>query len=139
MMTMNVLKQHVGDRPSPTVDKLGEQQTDASAYPHSKEIVSNVVIFDAQDIAPKLIASIEQRYAVMDDVQRALLTGPGIFVMRNMIPVDIIEKGVKVGEELNPRSKHEGKKDSRRTFAYNEKHAQHDPASFAEYYGNDVL
>lgn len=120
-------------------DETGDQHTDAAAYPHAKEVVSNVVIFDADQVAPKLTVSTESRYSVMDDLQRTLLSGPGVFVMRNMVPVDVIEKGVQVGEELNPRAKHEGKKDSRRTFAYNEKHAQHDPASFAEYYGNDVL
>jgi hypothetical protein len=132
-------KHSVRDSYRSGVDRIGDQQTDAAAYPHAKEVVSNVVIFDANDVAPKLLASTEERYSVMDDIQRALLSGPGIFVMRNMIPVDIIEKGVQVGEELNPRSKHEGRKDSRRTFAYSEKHAVHDPASFAEYYGNDVL
>jgi hypothetical protein len=81
----------------------------------------------------------EDRYAVMEELQRALLSGPGVFVMRNMIAVDTIDKAVRVGDELNPRSKHAGAKASRRTFAYNEKHAQHDPESYAEYYGNDVL
>lgn len=75
----------------------------------------------------------------MEEIQRALLDGPGVFLMRNMISPDAIDKAAAVGEELNPREKHAGKKDSRRTFAYNEKHAQHEPESYAEYYGNDVL
>ena len=108
-------------------------------YPLCKEVAGNVVVYDAHDISPRLTSSIEDRYAVMDELQRALLSGPGVFVMRNMIPVDIIDKAASVGEELNPRSAHAGKKASRRTFAFNEKHAQHDPESYANYYGNDVL
>jgi len=75
----------------------------------------------------------------MDELQHALLDGPGLFVMRQMVPADVIDRAEAVAEELNPKANHEGKKHSRRTFAYSEKHAQHDPASFAEYYANDVL
>jgi hypothetical protein len=116
----------------------GDQQTDASSFPLSKEVVGNVVVYDANELAPRLAASTESRYEVMEEIQRALLTGPGVFLMRNMISSETIDKAAAVGEELNPRAKHAGK-DSRRTFAYNEKHAQHDPESYAEYYGNDVL
>lgn len=98
-----------------------------------------MVIYDAPDLVPKLRGSAEDRYAVMEEVQRALLSGPGVFVMRNMIPQQVIDKAAEVAEELNPRAKHEGKKHSRRTFAFSEKHAKNDPSSFADYYGNDVL
>lgn len=118
---------------------VGDQQTNASSYPLCKEVVGNVVVYDANDLAPKLASSLEDRYAVMEEIQRVLLSGPGVFLMRNMISTEAIDKAASVGEELNPKSKHAGKKDSRRTFAFNEKHAQHDPDSYAEYYGNDVL
>jgi hypothetical protein len=118
--------------------RTGNQQTDASSYPLCKEVTGNVVVYDANDLAPKLASSIEERYAVMEEIQKVLLSGPGVFLMRNMIATETIDKAADVGEELNPRSKHSGK-NSRRTFAYNEKHAQHDPTSYAEYYGNDVL
>jgi hypothetical protein len=75
----------------------------------------------------------------MEDFQRALLEGPGVFVLRGLVPIDIIDGAEKVTAEVNPRKEGSTSKASRRTFGYTEKHAKHNPDSFADYYGNDVL
>lgn len=75
----------------------------------------------------------------MDEFHRALLTGPGVFVIRNMIPRDVIDRAEVVTGRLNQVASGPRGNRSRRTFGYSEKHAKCDAESFAEYYGNEVL
>lgn len=76
----------------------------------------------------------------MDDIQRALLSGPGILVMRGMIDSGVIDRAQAVADELSPPAvnRKEGE-NSRRIFGYLDKHAKTRPESFAEYYGNEIL
>lgn len=119
--------------------ELVARQTDKSQYPSCEDVVDRVVIFSAATLLPRLRGNEEERQGVMDDIQRALQYGPGVLVIRDMIPIEAIERASQVADELNPRPANLENKNSRRTFAYSEKHAKHDPDSFAEYYGNEIL
>jgi len=118
--------------------KICAQQTDASAFPLAS-VSEQIPIFDSTNVLPLIRGSTEERYSVMEQFQRALLTGPGVFVVKNLVPTSIIDKAEVITEQVNPRQEGSSSKASRRTFAYSEKHAKHDPESFAEYYGNDLL
>lgn len=103
----------------------------------------NIPIYDADSLRSKL-AGADDKDRVMDELQYALSYGPGVLVMRNLVPEAVIERAEQVCEEVraggygtkayDPDSKH-----SKRTFAYILKHALHDPESYADYYGNEVL
>lgn len=117
--------------------KTCAQATNSSQFPLSQDIVSNVTVYSADAALQRLNGSAEQRQAQMDEWQRALLTGPGVFVVKGLIASDVIDRADEVSREV-VQGNHNGKS-SRRIFGYTEKHAVHDPANFADYYGNDVL
>jgi hypothetical protein len=108
-------------------------------YPLSEEIVQGIVVYDAQSLIPQLRGSDMDHNAVMEELQRALLAGPGVYVIRNLMSPEVIDKADGVAEYFNPKADWKGMKLSRRTFSFCERHAKHDPESFADYYGNDVL
>ena len=119
--------------------ELIARDTDRSQYHLADDVVERVVVYSSKTVLPKLNGSIDDKNAVMDEFQKALHTGPGVFVIRDMIPCDIIDRASKAADEINPRPENLANKNSRRTFAYSEKHAKHDPESFADYYGNEIL
>lgn len=119
--------------------ELVARQTDRSLYPLADDVVDKIVIYSADKLLPKLRGSVEEKYSVMDDVQRALRTGPGVIVVKGMIPTEIIDRAEAVADLVNPRPADYTNKASRRTFGWGEKHAKQDPESYAEYYGNEVL
>lgn len=119
--------------------ELVARQTDRSQYPLAEDVVDNIVIYSAETLLPKVRGSVEDKYAVMDDVQRALRTGPGVLVIKGMIPLETIDRVGVVADEINPRPSSYTNKASRRTMGFSEKHAKHDPESFADYYGNEIL
>lgn len=118
--------------------KLCNQSTDPLQFPLSQEIADNVVIYSSSTAQTQVRGPIPERQAVMDEWQRALLSGPGVFVIRDLIPVEVIDRASGVAQAVQQQYKAPGN-NSRRIFAYTEKHATNDPASFAEYYGNEIL
>ena len=75
----------------------------------------------------------------MEQLHHALSLGPGVFVMREMIPQETVDRAERVTQAVRKAESGFGSKASGRTFAYNQKHAVYDPESFADYYGNDML
>lgn len=77
---------------------------------------------------------------MMDEFNRVLSIGPGLFVVRNMVKQEVIDRteevAVGIHEEFPPRG---GGAGSMRTSAFCETHAVADPESYAQYYGNEVL
>jgi hypothetical protein len=94
-----------------------------------------VLVYDASRLVDRIRGSETDKFEVQEELQRALLAGPGVFVMRNLVSADVIERAEKVTEQVNPKSNGAKGNNSRRTFAYSEKHAKHDPESYADYYG----
>jgi hypothetical protein len=117
----------------------GSQQTNPSSYPLSSDIVHQVVIYDSSKLVPLLRGTQDERYSVMEEIQRCLHTGPGVVVIRDLVPKDVVDRAVDVTETINPRDPTSTSPHSHRTFGFTERHAKHDPESFAEYYGNDLL
>ena len=115
------------------------QKTDPAAYPLAADVSQNLLVYDAASVLAMIQRSALDRYAVMDEIQRALLTGPGACVMRNMYPAELIDRVQEVAIKVNPRIDKADGKPSRRGFAFIEKHAKADPESFADYYSNEVL
>lgn len=98
-----------------------------------------MVIYDAAHLLDRVRGAENERNEVLDELQQALLSGPGVFVMRKLVPREVIDRAEAVTERVNPKSTETKGNNSRRTFAYSEKHAKHDPESYADYYGNDIL
>ena len=119
--------------------RSGDTQTDASAYPLATEIVQQIAVYDADQLRERVRTSEAGKSEVQEELHQALLTGPGVFVMRNLVPKSVIDSAEAVTEQVNPKSNGPKGNNSRRTFAYSEKHAKHDPESYADYYGNDIL
>jgi hypothetical protein len=122
-----------------SVDDPGDQKTDPAAYPLAAGVFQNLVVYDAASVLPLIQRSVSDRNAVMDEIQRALLTGPGVCVMRNMYSTELIDRVQEIAMKVNPRTDKADGKPSRRGFAFIEKHAKADPESFADYYSNEVL
>lgn len=119
--------------------ELIARETDRSQFPLCDDVVERVVVYSSKTLLPRLRGTAEDKNAVMDELQRALQTGPGVLVIREMIPSDVIDRASKASDEINPKPASSENKMSRRTFGYSEKHAKHDPESFADYYGNEIL
>ena len=119
--------------------ELIAQDTDRSQFPLCDDVVERVVVYSSKNLLPRLRGTAEDKNTVMDEIQRALQTGPGVLVIRDMIPCDVVDRASKAGDEINPKPANSENKNSRRTFGYSEKHAKHDPESFADYYGNEIL
>ena len=119
--------------------KVGARSTEISLYPLASEIDQQVVVYDAERLLARIRGTLPEILEVQEELQQALLSGPGVFVMRGMVPTDVIDRAENVTEQVNPRCNGPKGNNSRRTFAYSEKHAKHDPESYADYYGNDVL
>lgn len=137
--TQNRLLKDLTDADLAEFKQLCERQTDRAQYPLCVDVVDKVILYSADSLLPRLRASEEERYSVMDEIQRALKDGPGVIVMRGMIPTDVIDNASAAMDAINPKPAQSESKMSRRTFAYSEKHAKQDPESFAAYYSSEVL
>jgi hypothetical protein len=77
---------------------------------------------------------------VQDEVHRVLSVGPGFFVVRGMVPTEVIDRTEEIAKDVHAKwPPMGGGTGSMRTSAFIEKHAITDAESYAEYYGNEVL
>ena len=72
----------------------------------------------------------------MQELQRALFHGPGVFVIKNMIDQDICERAHKFMLSVTPALEHAKKAGTSR---FEEKLALADPKLYAAYYSNPIL
>ncbi|WOO82605.1 uncharacterized protein LOC62_04G006085 [Vanrija pseudolonga] len=123
----------------------GSTTTNAADYPLAREVASNIPIYDAADLRH---LGPEARDAAMGELHDVLLTGPGVYVVRDAVPAAIVDRATAALERIIKREEGTGSgggdhfaapgHNSRVWNAFG-KHAAEDPASFAAYYANGVL
>jgi len=124
----------------------GAQKTFIEVYPLAFDVQQNIPIFESS----ALLQSIKNNGPdqAMDELYHCLSTGPGVFVIKNMVSPSIVNRANTALEGIIEEEKRAGggkgdhfaeKGANDRIWNSFEKHAMIDPAGFADYYANDVL
>src|ERR1700709_315558 len=80
-MVTNQRLYSLGKPPSlDTLEALCSQNTPIEAYPHASHVVSNVPVYSAPALLPADFS------AIQDEWYSILLSGPGVFVIKNLYP-----------------------------------------------------
>ena len=121
-------------------DATGQRELDPALVPLADDIQQRVPIYSFAKLQDLIRSSESDRATVLDEFHQVLSVGPGLFVVRNLVSQDVIDRteevAVGVHEKYPPKG---GGAGSMRTSAFCEKHAVADPESYADYYGNEVL
>lgn len=122
-----------------------EQQVNLSDYPNAQEVVSKVVIYQAD----RLRSAMQQdRTAVLSELHRLFRDGSGIMVVRHAYPdTAVIDRHSEVFRQIIAdesasvvRADHFAKAGAnQRIWNSLQKAAEHSPDSFIEYYANPLL
>ncbi|MGW5665185.1 phytanoyl-CoA dioxygenase family protein [Streptomyces sp. NPDC003758] len=122
---------------------LVDERTDPAEYPLADGVERNVLVYDSDRLRA---AGPEQ---VRTEWVRALLDGPGIVVLKRAFPdLDVVDRASAVFTALIERERAAGTargdhfaKPGANDRVWNalDKMAAHDPVTFADYYGNDML
>ena len=127
---------------------LAESKTLLSDYKFASSVEQNTLVYDCERLVPQ-ISNRDGRRAVMAELGRALLSGPGIVAFKGMYPnteiVDrvssvywqIIEEQHARGEAKGDHYAKPGSND--RVWNVQEKLALRDPEAFVDYYANDFI
>ncbi|MFJ7016994.1 phytanoyl-CoA dioxygenase family protein [Streptomyces sp. NPDC101117] len=124
--------------------ELVERSTDRAGYPYARAVEQGVLLYDSD----RLRAADDPR-DVRAELVRALADGPGIVVLEGAFPDPaVVDRLTAVFDALIAAQRAAGTaagdhfaKPGANDRVWNalEKAALHDPAAFADYYGNDVL
>jgi len=127
---------------------LAGRETDPAAYPHAREVASNVLIYDSADVRRKA-ASPEGRTALLAEWVEALADGPGILVFREAFPdASVVDAAsacfwAMIEDERATRTgggDHFAKPGANdRVWNALEKLCLREPEVFAAYYGNEIV
>lgn len=127
---------------------LCSQKVSLADYPFAADVQKNVLIYDCPSLLPAL-DSPEDRRALMAEWAEAMLTGPGVVVLKRAEPdlatIDaastifwrLIEEQNRSGTGGGDHFAKPGAND--RLWNSLEKHCLADPANFARYYANPFL
>ena len=127
---------------------LTRRKTDLTDYPFAVAVEKNVLIYDCAALRPKL-ANPGQRRLLMAEWVDAMMTGPGVVVLKGAEPdhamIDcasdlfrsMIAEQNRSGSGGGDHFAKPGAND--RIWNSLEKHCLADPANFARYYGNPIL
>ena len=110
------------------------------------DVQANVPIYEASSLL------LNERDAVMAELHKCLLSGPGVFVVRQLVPtsdnavIDAAERAFRTIIDREKQQKGKIKGDHFAPAGANEriwnsfqKFAEVDPESFARYYANEAL
>jgi ectoine hydroxylase-related dioxygenase (phytanoyl-CoA dioxygenase family) len=127
---------------------LVSQQTQRADYPLAADVVQNVVVYSAAEVAT-MASTGDGRRRVQAEIVRALTDGPGIVVVKGAYAdLGVVDRATASFHELIEQQKAAGTaagdhfaKPGANDRVWNalEKLAVHDPETFADYYANDVL
>jgi ectoine hydroxylase-related dioxygenase (phytanoyl-CoA dioxygenase family) len=125
---------------------LTSQSTSPSTYPLATSIISNVPIYD---LPPFLSLTPNQRSALQDEWYHILLSGPGVFVTKNLYrDTSLLSKVNEIyASIITTEASSFGKKgdhfassgSNSRIWNSFSKHCLVEPSSFLEYYSNPFL
>ncbi|SDG28289.1 phytanoyl-CoA dioxygenase family protein [Pseudomonas abietaniphila] len=122
-----------------------EQRVNAAEYPHAQEVVSQVVIYDADALRS---AALHDRLGILSELHRLFRDGPGVMVVRNAFPdLAVVDRHSEVFRQIITdeaarvvRADHFAKAGAnQRIWNSLQKAAEHSPDSFIEYYANPLL
>ncbi len=127
---------------------LVEQATDLADYPHAHEVQQGVLVYDAAALR-QVIDTPAGRERVQAELVRAFTDGPGVVAFRGAFPdADVVDRATEVFDRViaAERAAGHGGNDhfakagaNDRIWNALEKLAVRDPATFVDYYGNDIL
>lgn len=127
---------------------LVETETFLSDYKFASAVEQNALIYDCEKLTP-LISNRDGRRAVMAELGRALLSGPGIVAFKGMyLETSVVDRVSKVFWQIidEQRARGEAKGDhyakpgsNDRVWNVQEKLALRDPEGFVDYYANDFI
>ncbi|MFK3795763.1 phytanoyl-CoA dioxygenase family protein [Pseudomonas sp. NPDC088444] len=124
---------------------LCEQSVKARDYPTAQEVVSRVVIYQADALRR---AAQQNRTALMSELHGLFLDGPGVMVVRHAYPdADVVDRHSEVFRQIIAeeaasvvRADHFAKAGAnQRIWNSLQKAAEHSPDSFIEYYANPFI
>ena len=96
-------------------------------------------MYSAKDLTDLVRGTPDERETVLVEVHQALSVGPGVLVVKGLYDTETIDQAVGTASALEKQEQKVQSQWSDRVFAFSQKHALHDPASYAEYYGSDLL
>jgi ectoine hydroxylase-related dioxygenase (phytanoyl-CoA dioxygenase family) len=117
-------------------------RVDPAAYPHAAEVVEQVLVYDSA----RVLAA--DRRAVQAELIRALTDGPGLVVLRGAFDRAVVDRATAAFDAMIAAEKAAGTVAgdhfatpgaNDRVWNALEKLAVRDPATFVDYYANDVL
>ncbi len=127
---------------------LAESKTLLSDYEFASSVEQNTLVYDCERLVSQ-ISTRDARRAVMAELGRALLSGPGIVAFKGMYPDTAIVDRVsdvywQVIEEQHARGEAKGDHYAKpgsndRVWNVQEKLALRDPEAFVDYYANDFI
>jgi ectoine hydroxylase-related dioxygenase (phytanoyl-CoA dioxygenase family) len=124
---------------------LCEQPVKAADYPHAQDVVSRVVVYDADALRS---AAVHDRQGILSELHGLFRDGPGVMVVRNAFPdLAVVDRHSEVFRQIITdeaarvvRSDHFAKAGAnQRIWNSLQKAAEHSPDSFIEYYANPLL
>lgn len=127
---------------------LVETETSLSDYKFASAVEQNALVYDCEKLTP-LISNPDGRRAVMAELGRALLSGPGIVAFKGMyLETSVVDRVSEVfwqiideqharGEAKGDHYAKPGSND--RVWNVQEKLALRDPEAFVDYYANDFI
>ena len=117
-------------------------------YEFASSVEQNALVYDCEKLTP-LLSNQNDRRAVMAELGRVLLSGPGVVAFKGMYPEtsvvdqvsevfwEIIDEQHERGEAKGDHYAKPGSND--RVWNVQEKLALRDPAAFVDYYANDFV
>lgn len=127
---------------------LVETETSLSDYKFASAVEQNTLVYDCERLVPQ-ISSRDGRRAVMAELGRALLSGPGVVAFKGMyLETSVVDRVSKVFWQIidEQRARGEAKGDhyakpgsNDRVWNVQEKLALRDPEGFVDYYANDFI
>jgi ectoine hydroxylase-related dioxygenase (phytanoyl-CoA dioxygenase family) len=130
----------------PDFERLCSQSTDSKTYPLATSVTSNIPIYNLNPHSP---ASPDHLNALQDEWHHILLSGPGVFILRNFLPdTSLLESVNAIFDEIiaseasttTKKGDHFASAGSNsRIWNSFQKHALRDPSSFVRYYCNPYL
>lgn len=125
-----------------------DQVTDLVDYPHAVDVQHNVLIYDAA-VLRQAIAVSEGRQAVEAELARALTDGPGVVAFKGAFEdTAVVDRATEAFDRIidvekaagSGRNDHFAKAGANsRVWNALEKLAVRDPATFVDYYSNDII
>ena len=126
---------------------LVDQSTDLADYPHAADVQRNVLVYDAASLRTA-IASEQGRLEVEAELVRAFTEGPGVVAFKGAFPdAAVVDRATATFDEIIEAERARGSRNDHfatagsnsRVWNALEKLAVHDPGTFVDYYGNDIL